>query len=290
MNTPEFEGLTAVLTGASGRLGSEIARAFWRRGASLMLSARSEETLRPLRDELLPAARAGQELDIAAADLADPSAPRRILSRAESLWPRLDVLVNNAAVQGPIGPFWKNPEKEWRLAFLIDFLAPAELCRLALPRMIARRRGKIINISGGGAASARPRFSAYAAAKAALVRFSETIAREVEEHNVQVNCIAPGAMDTGMNRAILRAGSEEAGEEEFRRARRLADAGESSAGRAAELCCFLASRAGDGITGRLISARWDPWPTLGKRGGELRKSDIYTLRRIVPRDRGKDWD
>lgn len=289
MTARDLEGRNVLLTGASRGLGARLARALWRRGASLLLTARSEEGLSLLKDELLPSARAGQTLDAAAADLADAASPRAIVRRAESRWPQIDVLINNAALQGPIGPVWMNPEEEWRLTLQVNLLAPVALCREVLPGMIARRSGKIINLSGGGAASPRPRFSAYAAAKAALARFSETIALEVGEHNIQVNCVAPGAMPTDMTRSVLRAGPETAGAEEFDRARRTAAGDELSVERAAELCCFLASPAGSGITGRLISAAWDPWERLEARREELRDSDIYTLRRIVPRDRGKEW-
>ena len=150
-------------------------------------------------------------------------------------------------------------------------------------------RGKIINLSGGGATGPRPNFSAYATTKAGLVRFSETAAEETRELGIEINCIAPGAMDTGLTVEILRSGPSGAGQKEYESALKVRERGPAALGRAADLCVFLASSASDGITGKLISAVWDPWETLPKFLSDLRETDIYTLRRIVPKDRGRDW-
>ena len=149
--------------------------------------------------------------------------------------------------------------------------------------------GTIVNISGGGATGPRPFFSAYGTAKAGLVRLSETLARETAGSGIRVNCIAPGAMNTNMNAAVLQAGAELAGADEFERAQRQAEAGGTPPDLAAELTVFLASPAGGEINGRLLSAVWDPWRELPSHARELASSDIYTLRRIVPEDRGKTW-
>jgi 3-oxoacyl-[acyl-carrier protein] reductase len=150
-------------------------------------------------------------------------------------------------------------------------------------------RGKVINLSGGGAASPRANFTAYATAKAGLVRFSETLSEETRDAGVDVNCIAPGAMDTEMLSEVVKAGAAAAGQKEYDLALKVSKTAGNSLERAAALCVFLASEASDGITGKLISAIWDPWETLAEHLGELQKTDIYTLRRIVPKDRGMNW-
>jgi NAD(P)-dependent dehydrogenase (short-subunit alcohol dehydrogenase family) len=282
-------GKNALITGASRGLGREIARAMWRQGANLLLVARTEAALFELRAEFLTAQQMHQQVHVLAVDLAQDAAPK-ILDRAGRIWDRVDILVNNSAVLGPIGNAWENDWDEWQATIRVDLLAVVELCCAFVPWMIERGSGKIINLSGGGATAPRARFSAYATAKAALVRFSETLAEEVRGSNVQVNCVAPGALNTEMNRAVLTAGSEKAGMNEHARAVELASGGGTAPTRAADLCVFLASSAADGITGRLISAVWDPWPVLAHHVDELQGSDIYTLRRIVPKDRGKDWE
>jgi 3-oxoacyl-[acyl-carrier protein] reductase len=155
--------------------------------------------------------------------------------------------------------------------------------------MIESGGGAIINISGGGASGPRPNFSAYATAKSGLVRFSETLAQELQPYNVSVNCVAPGAMNTPMLDEIIRSGAELSGAGEYQQASRIRREGGGSPDNVARLCLFLASAEARGITGKLISAAWDPWPALLQHSADLSGSDIYTLRRIVPRDRGLAW-
>jgi NAD(P)-dependent dehydrogenase (short-subunit alcohol dehydrogenase family) len=147
-------------------------------------------------------------------------------------------------------------------------------------------RTKILNLSGGGATAARANFAAYGSAKAALVRFSECLAAETRQIGIDVHCIAPGAMYTAMTEAVLQAGPADAGEKEYCDALKLKQQGTGKMDAAVELCLFLASSASDGITGKLISAVWDPWDQLAEHRVELENSDVYTLRRIVPQDRG----
>jgi 3-oxoacyl-[acyl-carrier protein] reductase len=144
-------------------------------------------------------------------------------------------------------------------------------------------------LSGGGATNPLPRLSAYAVSKAAVVRFIETLAEEVREHKIDVNAIAPGALNTRMLDEVLEAGPAKVGQLFFQRALKQKQAGGTSLEQGAQLAVFLGSSRSDGITGKLISAVWDPWPLLSEHLDELRGSDIYTLRRIVPKDRGKTW-
>ena len=131
--------------------------------------------------------------------------------------------------------------------------------------------------------------SAYAASKAAVVRFAETLALEVADDNITVNCIAPGAVNTRMLQEIIDAGPEKVGQQYYQRSLEQAKKGGVPPETGAALAVYLGSAASDGITGRLIAAVWDPWETLADHAEEIRKSDVYTLRRIVPKDRGFGW-
>jgi 3-oxoacyl-[acyl-carrier protein] reductase len=280
----------ALVTGATGVLGRTIAEAFWNEGANLVLVGRSPDELARLRAAL--SASVGQTSTVIVEDLTDPAAPGRIVARAQELVPRLDVLVNTAAEQGPIGCVWENDWAAWERTVRVNLLAPAALCRLAatwMRRPADGLRAKIVNVSGGGATAPRPRFSAYATTKAGLVRFSETLAEEVGPWGIDVNCVAPGAMDGSMTSAVLRAGAELAGPLEHKQALAVREHGPGAAQRAASLCVWLASAASDGLTGKLLAAVWDPWETLADHRKDLEGTDVYTLRRIVPRDRGLKW-
>ena len=271
-----------LITGASRGLGEAIAREFWKTGAHVLLTARGLGALEALRSEL------GQRVSIFAADLADAAAPEQIAAWAFETVPYVDVLVNNAAITGPIGKFWTNDAAACEQTLRVNLLSPAALMRAVIPRMT--HGGAIINLSGGGAAAPRANFSAYAAAKAALVRLSENIAVEAAEMGVRVNCIAPGVMNTELLRDVVRADAADAGEEFAKVEKLIVDGKTMDPAIPARLCVYLASEEARNVSGRLISAQWDPWARLHVFSDELQASDVYTLRRIVPKDRDKDWE
>jgi NAD(P)-dependent dehydrogenase (short-subunit alcohol dehydrogenase family) len=277
-------GRAALITGATGGLGTPIARQLAADGAHLILSGRDPPSLNRLAGELQSPAGA-QTVRVFAADLADPSQVERLLDFCLADPAGVDVIVNNAAIQGPIGPLAQADMAAWPRTFQVNLFAPVRICQGLIASMQSRRWGKIINLSGGGAASARPDFSAYAASKCALVRFSETLAQELAGSGIDVNCVAPGAMNTRMLQEVLAAGPE-AARREYDQAVQRRQSGGASPQQAAELIALLASPASDGISGRLISAVWDDWKSLPRQREILARSDLYTLRRIVPRDRG----
>ncbi len=236
----------------------------------------------------LPAAAAGQRGMARPADVASPGAIDQLVDQCERGLGPVDILVNNAAIQGPIGPLETASWDAWRAVFEVDFFGPAYLCRRVTPGMRCAGRGKIINISGGGATGPRPDFSAYASAETALVRLTETLAEELKEARIDVNAVAPGAMNTRMLEETLAAGPDIA-RREYAAALERSRSGGAPPTAAAELVAWLASAEADGITGRLISAVWDDWASLADRRDALNPTDVFTLRRIVPKDRGLDW-
>jgi len=277
----------ALITGASRGLGEILAQYFWDSGFSLCLVARGEVELKKI-EHALPE-RKGQRIIRLVCDLADPALVSVLPPIVREWLPRLDVLVNNAAIHGPMGPLWENDFRLWQQAIQVDLLAPVALCSAFVPWMIETGGGSIINLSGGGATGPRVNFSAYATAKAGLVRFSETLAEETRQLNIRVNCIAPGAMKTTMLGEVLEKGAAAAGEQEFAFASKVFAEGGAPMDRVAALALFLASDASKGVTGKLISAVWDDWEHWPEHMDELSSSDVYTLRRIAGRDRGFTW-
>lgn len=259
----------------------DIARRFIRDGAHVAISARNEADLQTVARELAEQrATTAQRVIYFAADLGNDAEADRLITQVLSDFGGLDILVNNAAIQGPIGRFEGNSWEQWRAVFDVNLFAAARMMQLAIPPMRARGGGKIINLSGGGAASCRPNFSAYAASKSALVRLTETVAEEVKADRIDINAVAPGAMNTRMLDELIAAGPE-AAPREYQAALERSEKGGAPPERAAALVAWLASSASDGITGKLISAAWDDWEHLADRREELQGSDVFTLRRVT---------
>jgi NAD(P)-dependent dehydrogenase (short-subunit alcohol dehydrogenase family) len=280
---------SAIITGASRGLGKAIAQAFLANGCNITICSRDEDKLQDSASDLQLGCATSAQIRTVVADISKESEVNALVAGTVSQFGRLDIIVNNAAILGPIGPSEQVDWQEWFRVLEINLGGPVLLCRAAIPHFKAQRYGRIINLSGGGAASPRPRFSAYASSKAALVRFTETVAEELKDFNIRANAVAPGALNTEMLEQVLRAGSSMVGAKAFEDACEQKKQGGSSFAQAAALCAFLASDTAPEITGKLISAAWDPWQELSLHEQQLLSSDIYTLRRIIPADRGQDW-
>lgn len=289
MTSYDLTGRAAIITGASQGLGRAIALAYVKAGASVAMCARDRAAVDDVRHELAAAAGPSQTIIAEVADVSNEADVNRFVALAIETLGRIDILVNNAGVYGPLGPIDEIDWQEWVRAIEINLFGSILFCRALLPHFKENRRGKIIQLSGGGATNPLPRISAYAASKAAIVRFAETLAEEVREWGIDVNSIAPGALNTRLLEEVLAAGPERVGKNFFERSTRQKESGGAGFERGADLALFLGSSASDGVTGKLISAVWDPYPEFAQHAGDLKESDVYTLRRIVPKDRGLKW-
>jgi len=285
----ELEQRYAIISGASLGLGFEIAKHFLEAGASLMICARNEVLLDQATLELKKLAGRGQTVLAMAADVSRAQDVTAIVETALREFGRLDILVNNAGIAGPIGSVESSDWEQWIRTIEINLLGSVLLCRAVLPHFKQAKRGKIIQLSGGGATNPLPMLSAYAASKAAIIRFMETLAEETRAHNIDVNAVAPGTLDTRILDGFLAAGPDVIGPAFHARALKHKQDGGVALCKGAELCVFLASRLSDGVTGKLISAAWDPWKLLPAHLDDLNATDVYTLRRVVPKDRGLAW-
>ncbi len=279
-----------LITGASQGLGKAIAAACLREGAHLLLTARDQTVLETAAAELRAEAQPGQRVLTIAADVASPEEARASVSKAIAELPNFSALVNNAGVWGPMGRLEDVPWEEWFAAVNTNLMGTALMCRFVIPHFRSRHYGKIVNLSGGGATAPMPRISAYAASKAGVVRFTETLAQETQDAGIRVNAIAPGALNTRMLDQLLTAGREKVGDHYYQRGLKQQEEGGASLERAAALAVFLLSSESDAVTGRLISAVWDAWESLPERAEELARTDVYTLRRIIPKERGLAWE
>lgn len=284
-----LKGRAAVITGANQGLGEAIARAYVNAGANLLLCARDENKLLKVQDQLRSLCKAGQKVEVMRADISRQDDVNRVASLALDAFPQIHILVNNAGAYGPKGRIEDVDWEEWARAVEINLLGSILMAKTFLPYFRKNKYGKVIQLSGGGATSPLPFISAYAASKAGIVRFMETLAEEVREDNIDINSIAPGALNTRLLDEVLEAGPDKVGQTFYDRAIKQKENGGAPLEKAAELSVFLASSDSDGITGKLISAIWDPWQDFPEHLQTLTESDIYTLRRIVPKDRGMKW-
>lgn len=288
MSSP-LEGRTALITGGTQGLGLEIARHYLAAGiAGICICGRDPEAVGAAEAGLRTVANAGQEVMAVVADISRPAEVERLVALALERQPELTVLVNNAGVYGPKGTIDQIDWQQWVEAIEINLYGSVLAARALFSHFVRCGYGKVIQLSGGGATNPLPGLNAYAASKAAVVRFAETLAGELRQHCVDVNSIAPGALNTRMLDEVLAAGADRVGQAFYDRAREQQRSGGVPLEQGARLAVWLASSASDGITGKLLSAVWDPWQELPSHIADL-ASDVYTLRRIVPADRGLEW-
>jgi NAD(P)-dependent dehydrogenase (short-subunit alcohol dehydrogenase family) len=281
-------GRVAIVTGSSQGLGLAIARAYVEAGARVMLCARDPELIDARRREL-GALGAADAVAALAADVSRPDDVARLTDLTLTRFGALHALVNNAGVYGPMGSIETVDWAEWTRAMEINVYGSILPVRSVLPYMKRAGYGKIVQISGGGATNPLPGLTAYAASKAAIVRFAESLAHEVRADGIDVNALAPGVLNTRLLDEVLAAGHGAVPQDFYDRMVKTKAEGGTPLEVGAALAVFLGSAASDGITGRLISAVWDPWASLPDHRGDLDESDVYTIRRIVPKDRGFRW-
>jgi NAD(P)-dependent dehydrogenase (short-subunit alcohol dehydrogenase family) len=268
-----FKAVPVLVTGAGRGIGKRLAIGFAASGARVGLVARSKAELDLCHLEIEHAGGSALRVRTDVMDFEQMSASVERM-RVHFNGP-VQILVCAAAVQGPIGPFAETSPKAWTEIVQTNLIGVMNACRAVLPHMIERRSGKIIVLACGGASSGRPGFSIYAATKAAVARFVESVAAELSDHNVQINCISPGDTYTHMTDQILAAG-ERAGWRESEHAQQIRLTGGTPPDRQMELALFLASAQSNHVSGRLIGVM-DDWKKL--KTGTV-NPDQYTLRRV----------
>ncbi|MDR2443874.1 MAG: SDR family oxidoreductase [Deltaproteobacteria bacterium] len=291
MDGYDLSGRSALVTGASRGLGLSIAKALAASGAEVFLSSQSPEDLeRAAKEVKKEALKPNQKIFHLATDISKPQNVSKLIEAALEAFAGLTILVSNAGVYGTMGKIEDVAWGEFTKAIEINLYGPILLARALAPHFRKQGYGKIIQLSGGGATNPLPRLESYAASKAAVVRFMESLALDLAQFHVDVNSIAPGLLDTRMLDQILEAGPEAVGQAYHQRMLEARGANKCvSLAVPTKLAIFLASKASDGITGKLISAVWDDYEDWPNHIEQLNKSDLYTLRRITGRDRNSGW-
>jgi len=261
-----------LISGAGRGIGKRLAIGFASAGAHVGLLARSKAELDLANLEIEHAGGSSLRLKVDVRDYEQVSAA---VSRMTVQLGAPQILICAHGAFGSIGTLAETDPAAWTDAISTNLNGAVNLCRAVLPEMIARRWGKIVLLVGPGAEGPRPNFSAYSASQAALVRFAETLAEEVRDHNVQVNCMNPGATYTSMTDEILRAG-EHAGWKEEQDAAHVRTTGGTAPDKQIQLAQFLSSERSNHISGKLISVN-DDWRRLEHANAH---AEIFTLRRL----------
>jgi len=273
-----LDSRTIVITGGSLGIGSAVAKECVRQGARTIIAARNVQDLSRTLADLKDISR--KDHLSYALDVSDSGAVKRFAQWVSSQCGEVHGLVNCAGIYGPIGKSTQVDVEEFTRAIHINFLGTVYVCNAFAPIMSAQKKKKIVNYSGGGAASPFPNYSAYATSKIAIVRFTENLALELLDDNFDVNCVAPGFVVTRLHEETLQSGPEKAGKSFLETTKKQIEAGGVPAQTAAELTVFLLSEESDGITGKFISAPWDPWQDRQFQERLRTDKDFATLRRI----------
>lgn len=286
----QMKGRTVVITGASQGLGFAVAEAFIKEGANIAICSRNDQDLQLAAERLRTLAGDSSQVLAEALDVSQEQAITAFIDAVASRFGSIDILIANAGVYGPKGPIEDVDWQDWCYTVDVNLKGSVLASRAVVPYFKKQGAGKMIFLSGGGATKPLPFLSAYAVSKVAVVRYAETLAEELKSSGIDINIVAPGALNTRLLDEAIAAGPEKIGETFYQQCLTQQQEGGASLHNAAALCVYLASSKSDGITGRLISAVWDPWQHLHEFKSELEASDVYTLRRIIPDDRGLNWE
>lgn len=268
----EFKNKNVLITGGGRGIGKRLALGFARRGARIALLGRSKAEIDLAHIEI---EQAGANALRIRADVTDPEQLALAVDRIRVVFGgTVDVLVCAAAITGPLYPFLQTSLKAWAETIHINLFGVVHSCRAVLPSMIDRRGGKIIVLTCEGDEPPKLNFSAYSTSKTAVVRFVESLAAEVIDHNVQVNCLDPGPAYTNLTDEVIRA-ENRLESRVVSSAKETRRTGGVSPDLQLEYAAFLASELSNHITGKLIHVT-DDWNKL--KNAALRP-DALTLRR-----------
>ena len=268
-----MRGQVVVVTGAGRGIGRAIALALAARGASVALIARNESEL---AESVAQIVGAGGKASAFLADVTDIAAIARVMKRIEESLGVVDLLVNNAGMLEPLGPFWENDLNTWLRGIDVNVRGVAICSHALLPGMVARGRGRIVNVSSGaGIGLGLDYFSSYVTGKTAVLRFTECIASETKAYGVAAFSISPGPVRTAMSEISL---NSPEGKKWLPWYAKIYDEGRNFPPEsAANLVVKLALGEADALTGRFISVA-DDLDTMVAEAEKIAKDEMYLLR------------
>jgi len=273
-----LESKTIIVTGGSLGIGLAVAKKCAEEGARVILAARNENDLMNAVAEIKKIS--SKEHRYYSIDISKLEEVKNFAGWCNQRNIVVNGLVNCAGVYGPIGKTTEIDLTKFTDAIQINFLGTVYMCSVFALLIKSDNRKKIINYSGGGAASPFANYSAYATSKIAIVRFTENLSIELADENFDINCVAPGFVITRLHQQTLDVGKEKAGSSFLENTIKQIETGGVPPEEAANLTAFLLSEESDGISGKFISAPWDGWNEIDFQKLLRDDKDFATLRRI----------
>jgi NAD(P)-dependent dehydrogenase (short-subunit alcohol dehydrogenase family) len=274
-----LSGQVAIVTGGSRGLGRLLAQTLAEAGAVVAVTGRSEERL---AETVASIEEAGGSAIALPGDASDVEAVAAVVDEVERRFGRVDLLVNNAGLGGPIGAAWEVDEAAWWEAFTVNVRGLFAFTRAVLPGMIARRSGRVLNMASNAGAFRWPSVSAYAVSKAAVIKFTENLAVEVRDHGVKVFAVHPGLLPIGMTETLFEAAESPtplhpaAERIHWWTRQQLATGRGALPEDAAELVLRLARGEADALSGCYVTVHDDVAEMVGH-AEDGRIDDLYTL-------------
>ena len=275
-DSKRLDGKVALITGGGRGIGQAIARAYAAEGAKLTLAARTDAELQATAASVRE--RFGSEVITVTTDVTDLAQVENAVGRTLEHFGTLDVMVNNAGNSGQIGPLWTLDPQRWANTISIHILGTYYGCRAAIPHMLARGSGRIVNMSGVGG----PNDTSYDAAKTAIVNLTENLSVELTGTGITVNAISPGSIHTRMWEEVRDMAYEAGDMTMYEKGVQVTSGGGASIERAAKLAVMLGSDQCGNLSGRLIRAALDTFEDIPGRIDAIMASDAYLLRRVEP--------
>lgn len=247
---------TAIITGGARGIGFAIAKELVNQGVKVVVCSRTKLDL----DKALKLLNTKEEVAFGMiCDVSSMSDCKGLITFAQKKLGMIDILINNAGVYGPIGSFEKINIEDFKKTIEINLIGMVYCSYLVIPIMKNNGSGKIINVCGAGVGGGTlPKFTAYFTSKFAVAGFTEVLSDELREENIQVNAISPGPVNTYLNKYLIEQGPRKSGEEMYKNAIRQQKEGGVSPELTSKLVAYLVSSDANHITGRLLSARWNP--------------------------------
>jgi NAD(P)-dependent dehydrogenase (short-subunit alcohol dehydrogenase family) len=269
-NCVELSGQVAVVTGGGRGIGRACALTLARAGARTAVLARSGSEVTETAERIKEAG--GQALAFVA-DVTNAGDISKTIEKIDSSLGPINLLVNNAGIPGPIGPFWETEADEWWRTMNVNLRGAVLCARAVLPGMRVRRQGRVINIASSAIPIAY--FSSYATNKTALVRFTEIVAAEIKPYGVSMFAVGPGTVRTAMAEHSL---YSQQGQKWLPWFQRIFDEGlDLPADRPSQLVLDLASGRADSLSGRFLSVM-DDLDSLLRSVKEIEEQNLYSLR------------